>query len=166
MKLFFLIVGIAVLVVVGMLLLRSDSETAGVDSRISNEYGSLGISPEDLEVYASLGVSPEDLEEIQQTRVEIEQVRQSAPQFFEAVSRAMFEHDPIGINYENNTDEYDAEAGTVIPRLDSCNSADAVATVLHEEFSKWFGTDIAGSRATYVDLAEDIWNLYVQHMPE
>ena len=65
----------------------------------------------------------------------------------------MFRHDPIGINFESNTDEYDAEAGTVIPRLNSCTSAHDVENILKEVFSRWFGADIAG-RAQYTDLAK------------
>ena len=166
MKLLIIIVGIAVLVVVGMLLVGSNSETARVDTTNTDKYTSLGISPEDAEEYARLGVSPEDIVEIQTALVENDKIRLSDPQFFVAVSRAMFEHDPIGINFETNADEYDAEAGTVIPRLDSCNSADDVATVLHEEFSKWFGEESAGGRDIYEDLAQDIWKLHVQRLAE
>jgi hypothetical protein len=48
----------------------------------------------------------------------------------------MFLRDPIGINFKTNTDEYDAEAGTVIPRLEKCSSSDDVAIVVHEEFKR------------------------------
>jgi len=35
-----------------------------------------------------------------------------------------YRHDPIGINFEVNTDEYESEAGTILPKLRSCRSAD------------------------------------------
>ena len=148
-----LIFGIAILVVAGMLILRNESEQVGIVATTISEDGSLEFPPEALE-------------EIRQAQQDEEKVRRSDPQFFEAVSRAMFEHDLIGINYETNTDEYDAEAGTVIPRLDSCDSGDDVATVLHEEFTSWFGQDMAGGRARYVDLGEEIWNLQLQRISE
>ena len=69
----------------------------------------------------------------------------------------MFKHDPIGINFADNTDEYDAEAGTVIPRLSTCQSPEDVASVLHEEFQSWFGADTAGNLAAYRNLAAEIW---------
>ncbi len=72
----------------------------------------------------------------------------------------MFRHDPIGINFGSNADEYEAEAGTVIPRLSACASVDDVANVLHEEFIRWFGADTAGDRARYAPLAQEIWRLW------
>ncbi|MBC3767461.1 hypothetical protein H8B19_16405 [Neptunicella marina] len=77
----------------------------------------------------------------------------------------MFKHDPIGINFEDNTDEYDPEAGTVIPRLPSCKSADDVVTVLHEEFNYWFGADTAGNRSRYKELGTEIWSIWQNNEP-
>ena len=109
--------------------------------------------------------SPELVDRIDKARAEREKLRSQDPQFFEAVSKAMFERDPMGINYETNTDEYDGEAGTVIPRLSTCVSVDDVVTVLHEEFTKWFHPSPAGPREKYVELAQDIWALYKQRGP-
>lgn len=103
---------------------------------------------------------PDLVRAIQQTQVERERVRQAHPALFAAVSGAMFRHDPIDINYHFNTDEYDAEAGTVIPRLKDCACAEEVAAVLHEEFVRWFGTETAGPRERYLDLSQDIWALW------
>src|SRR5690606_37305717 len=52
---------------------------------------------------------------------------------------------PCGVAFEENTDEYEAEVGTILPRLRSCASADDVQRVVHEEFCRWFGADQAGS---------------------
>ena len=82
------------------------------------------------------------------------------PTFFAAVSKAMFERDPIGINFIDNTDEYDPEAGTVIPRLGACRSTEDIAQVLLEEFQSWFGTETAGDLPTYRALAADLWLLH------
>jgi hypothetical protein len=104
---------------------------------------------------------PSELTEaILQTQAEREQVRQAHPALFAAVSGAMFRHDPVEINYQFNTDEYDAEAGTVIPRLKDCASSDELASVLHEEFVRWFGAETAGPRDRYRDLSADIWALW------
>jgi hypothetical protein len=110
------------------------------------------------------GFSPELVDRINRASAEREQIRRQDPQFFAAVSKAMFEHDPMGINFETNTDEYDAEAGTVIPRLSACASAEDVVIVLHEEFQRWFDVT-AGTREKFIDLAKDIWNLYKQRKP-
>lgn len=103
---------------------------------------------------------PEVLDRINRARAARSAVQAKDPAFFAAVSKAMFERDPIGINFTDNTDEYDAEAGTVIPRLASCRSSEDVAQVLLEEFRSWFGVDTAGDLSTYRALAADIWLLH------
>ena len=105
-------------------------------------------------------IPPELVQAIQQTQAERERIRQTHPTLFAAVSGAMFHRDPVEINYHFNTDEYDAEAGTVIPRLKDCASAEDVASVLHEEFVRWFGSETAGPRERYLDLSTDIWALW------
>ena len=92
--------------------------------------------------------------------MERELVRKSDPKLFAAVSNAMFQRDPIRISFQTNTDEYDPEAGTVIPRLKDCSSSEDVATVLHQEFLRWFGVETAGDRTRYVELSKDIWALW------
>ena len=74
------------------------------------------------------------------------------------VSRILFEEDPIGINFETNTDEYKPEAGTIVGRLGLCRSTGDVRRVLHEEFTKWFDADTAGPAARYEATAKRIWN--------
>ena len=41
---------------------------------------------------------------------------------FESVAALLFKHDPVGINFDHNTDEYESEAGTILPRLNTCRS--------------------------------------------
>ncbi len=105
---------------------------------------------------------PEVVERVTRDREAREAVRQGQPTLFAAVSEAMFRHDPIGINFEDNTDEYDGEAGTVIPRLTACSSVSDAESVLHEEFVRWFGEDTAGDRARYAALAAEVWRLWQQ----
>lgn len=108
---------------------------------------------------------PEVVEKVTRDRAAREAVRQRQPGLFAAVSEAMFRHDPIGINFGDNTDEYDPEAGTVIPRLSGCGSAEDVEKVLREEFSRWFGADIAGG-AHYAALAKEVWRLWTASRAE
>jgi hypothetical protein len=86
-------------------------------------------------------------------------VQAQDPNFFAAVSTVMFERDPMGISIAGNSDEYEAEAGTVIPRLANCRSAEDVARVLHEEFRAWFGAETASEISIYHSLAADVWLL-------
>jgi len=65
---------------------------------------------------------------------------------YDDIESLLFRHDPIGINLETNTDEYDPEVRTILPRLRGCASSDDVCCVVHEEFVRWFGAEIAGAR--------------------
>jgi len=79
---------------------------------------------------------------------------------FASVSDALFKADPVGINFETNTDEYEPEAGTIIPRLRSAASAEDVQTIVHEEFCRWFDPVNVGPREKYALVAAEIWALW------
>jgi hypothetical protein len=53
---------------------------------------------------------------------------------FDSTSALLFRHDPVGINFEHNTDEYEPKVGTILPRPHECQSADDVLAVVYEEF--------------------------------
>ena len=83
-------------------------------------------------------------------------------ELFATVEAILFAHDPLGINFEDNTDEYDLEVGTILPRLKECRSAEDVATVVHQEFVRWFdGEDTAGSIEGYRAAANEIWSAWL-----
>ena len=85
-------------------------------------------------------------------------------ELFDSVAALLFRHDPIGINFEGeNTDEYDPEVETILPRLRSCHSAEDVLQVVHEEFVRWFDSGTAGPRERYQTIASDIWQLWQGH---
>lgn len=92
-----------------------------------------------------------------QTRTDIERERAALRDRFgdsyQKLEALLFEEDPIGINFDVNTDEYDSEVRTILPRLSSCVTVEHVQTVVHEEFCRWFDTDIAGSRSRYKRIA-------------
>lgn len=79
---------------------------------------------------------------------------------FRELAEICFRHDPIGINFEVNFDEYEPEVRTILPRLKTCENSNDAVKVVHEEFQKWFGSDIAGPRESYVSLSEEIWNIW------
>jgi hypothetical protein len=101
-----------------------------------------------------------------QTREEIQEERRKLKaqygQLFEATSALLFRHDPAGINYETNTDEYESEVGTILPRLKTCQSAEDVQKVIHEEFVRWFDTSSAGPKEHYIKISKEIWQLWRQ----
>jgi hypothetical protein len=65
---------------------------------------------------------------------------------FDSIVALLFRNDPIGINFEDNTDEYDPEARTILPRLPTCKSSADVLRVVHEEFTRWFDPQQQGHR--------------------
>lgn len=75
----------------------------------------------------------------------------------------LFRHDPIGLNFEGNADEYAAEVGTIIPRLRDAHSVEDVRRIAHEEFVQWFGVDSAGPESIYAGLAQDIWDAWQRY---
>ena len=87
---------------------------------------------------------------IEKERSSREKLRAEYSELFASVSAILFECDPIGINFDDNTDEYDAEAGSIIPRLRECSSEDDVRRVIHEEFIKWF-SETAEKRAAILN---------------
>jgi hypothetical protein len=79
---------------------------------------------------------------------------------FDEVSALLFRLDPIGINFECNTDEYEPEVGTILPLLRSCSSAEDVRRIVHQEFVRWFGADSAGPEEHYSNIATEIWECW------
>src|SRR5437867_1905235 len=95
-----------------------------------------------------------DRETIRRRRSEL---RREYKVIYQEITLILFEEDPIGINFKTNTEEYEPEAGTILPRLRECGTADDVRRVVHDEFVRWFGADIAGSAEGYTSPAKKIW---------
>jgi hypothetical protein len=85
---------------------------------------------------------------------------------FDEVSAALFAADPVGINFGDNTDEYDREAGTILPRLRDAHSADDVQVLIHEEFCRWFDKANAGDIGRYEEVSEIIWEAWLRFAPK
>jgi len=79
------------------------------------------------------------------------------------IEALLFRHDPIGINFEDNTDEYRAEAQTITIRLPDATSADDVRRITHQEFVRWFDPQVAGPPERYTAIAAEIWELRSGH---
>jgi hypothetical protein len=92
-------------------------------------------------------------------RKQREELRAQNPALFEQVSEILFRHDPIGVNFGDNTDEYEPEAGTILARIPGARSTAAVRSIIHEEFVSWFG-EIAGTEDRYTAVADEILAAY------
>ena len=80
----------------------------------------------------------------------------------ETISKLLFEKDPIGINYENNTDEYDSEAVMIFQKLNKCRSVEDVKTLVYQVFVGQFDKEIAGPIEHYADIAEELYKKFLQ----
>ena len=98
---------------------------------------------------------------IKRARVERAEVKKKHPELFKEVSAILYRYDPIGIGGAVGAppDEYDAEAGTIIPRLQECRSEQDAVRVVFEEFRRWFGKD-AGGEERYVRPGREIWQAW------
>ena len=85
------------------------------------------------------------------------QLRQESSELYDWLLHLLFERDPIGINYDQNTDEYEPEVGTILPRLGSCSNAEDVQRVIHEELCRWFDVPTAGAVERYESIAREVW---------
>ena len=91
---------------------------------------------------------------------EREQIKISYGRLFDTTAEILFRHDPLGINFEYNTDEYHPEVGTILPRLESATSENELLQIIHEEYIKWFDENMAGSKEKYADSATEIWSAW------
>jgi hypothetical protein len=81
-------------------------------------------------------------------------------QLWDEISRILFEEDSIRINFGSNTDEYEPEVRTILPRLVGCQAVEDARRVVHEEFVRWFGERIAGPPERYDRVAERVWQAW------
>ena len=70
---------------------------------------------------------------------------------------------PWAKNLGTNTDEYEAEAGTILPRLEDVRSEEGGLDAVYEEFVGWFDPAIAGSRGNYEDVAGEVWAVWREY---
>jgi len=84
------------------------------------------------------------------------------PLLFKKVAEILFKHDPMGIDYEVNSNEYEPEAGTIIPRLVTCSNFIEARKVIYEEFIRWFYDDV-GSESEYTEVAKEIWDTWISN---
>ena len=72
------------------------------------------------------------------TRTERDAIKREYATLSASISDALYEADPVGINFDVNTDEYEPETGTIISRIGSARSAEDVQAIVYEEFCRWF----------------------------
>ena len=84
-------------------------------------------------------------------------------ELFDKIAALLFRHDLISIGFDAPTDEYEPEAGTILPRLRNCHSEDDAKKVMHEEFVRWFDARNAGPEESYAEISSEVWQLWQQY---
>jgi hypothetical protein len=108
------------------------------------------------------------LDDMSRTREQILESRRRIKEengvLFDSVSSLLYRHDPIGINFQDNADEYDLEAETILPRLRNCQTLEDVHKAVYAEFVRWFDADTAGPPEHYQLIAVEIWQLWQEYL--
>ena len=91
---------------------------------------------------------------------EREEFRRQHGPLFDACVREFYRTDPIHVAPHAPLDEYEPQVHTVLPRLGECTGQADVQRVLHEEFVKAFGPELAGPIGRYSTLSYTVWALY------
>lgn len=90
-----------------------------------------------------------------------QEIKQQYGQLYLDIEEILFRYDPVGINFKENTDEYDPEVDTILPRLKDAKSVDDVHDIVYEEFVKWF-EQVAGDKNqdSYIRASWEIWGAW------
>lgn len=77
----------------------------------------------------------------------------------------LYRHDPVGIGIivDGLPNEYEPEAGSILPLLRVGATVAELSAILREEFVRWFDEDLAGPVETYQPIAEEILVAMRQH---
>lgn len=79
---------------------------------------------------------------------------------FDKISMILFEHDPIGLNFEDNVAEYELEAGMVMNRFSEADSVDRLSEIVQEIFIECFTEELAiRKREVYAPIAKEVWKV-------
>lgn len=85
--------------------------------------------------------------------------------FVADVEALLFRHDPIGLDFGGNTDEYRGEAESITILLpDAADESDA-QRMIHDVFVRWFDPEMAGPIENYAKIAQEVWRLHQTQHP-
>ena len=84
---------------------------------------------------------------------------------FNEISAILFALDPMGLNCGSNRDEYDLEAGFLLPRLSGARSVQDVEVIVAQMLDHWFGPEAGRCKPMLGDLAARIWACWQQAFP-
>jgi hypothetical protein len=100
---------------------------------------------------------------IEGPQIDYARVRKEFGDLFDEVSGILFKHDPMGINFQHNTDEYDPEAAMVLERIGSAGTAADLRRLVHAVFMEMFNGCVPGTEESFEAVAQEIWSAWSRH---
>jgi hypothetical protein len=92
-----------------------------------------------------------------------EALRREYAGLYEQVEAILFRYDQAEINFGENTDEYDPEVSTILPRIARATSQDEVHQIVREEFEHWFGPDFIMREESFEAIAAEAFEAVMSH---
>jgi hypothetical protein len=102
---------------------------------------------------------PQETEDRQQHRM----LQKEYGNFYRAVSDIVFRHNPMELDGNHNTGDYDPEVDMFLSRIREAENLNALQELLFEVFLTDFGEENCGSRERYDVPASEIWKAYERH---
>ena len=79
---------------------------------------------------------------------------------YDLIAACLFKHDPGGVNYDFNSDEYHPEASYIVSKLPKAQSPVDVQKIVYRVICDMFDKSDAGPFEDYESLANDIWEIW------
>lgn len=83
----------------------------------------------------------------------------------EDIAAILLRHDPLGLDFGLNTDEYAPEARHIVPKLRKVRSIEELRRAIHGVFTFLFGAGLAGPEDIYDAIARDVWAAWQRYHP-
>ena len=77
------------------------------------------------------------------------------------ISAILFKHDPVNLDFVDNTDEYDSEARMILEQIHIASDVDELEKIIIKIFITMFNDDriVDRSKADWKKTAEEIWDV-------
>jgi hypothetical protein len=94
-------------------------------------------------------------ETVEQYRVR--RIKERGP-IFNSICEILFQCDPVGLNFDENIDEYEGEAILIEKELNKIKNINDLSEIINSIFTQQF-TEKIGSENKYKQVVNEIWNL-------
>lgn len=97
---------------------------------------------------------------IEGPEIDYARLRREFGGLLDEISSILFKHDPVGINFQDNTDEYDPEAALVLQRIGSAGTPADLRRIVYAVFMEMFNGCLQGGEESFEAIAQEIWSAW------